>query len=403
MPPAAAQDHPPATRRLTLVASDVAPIGGMERVAFELCSRLLARGWTITVIARSCALPPHPRLRFRRLYAPSRPVSVALAASFAHGTLALWRWRDGLVQTNNAIVANRVDVVNVHFCERAYRERIGTSRSRRDSRLYRLNSWLVSGFDLLAERWCYRPGRVRRLACVSRGVADDVAEFYPGVANVTRTIPNGVDRVAFAPDAELRARTRASMPADESELIALFVGGDWQRKGVRHAIEAVAAAPGWRLVVVGAGDEAHFAELARRCGADGRVRFTGRLADPRPWYAAADVLLLPSTYEAFPLVTLEAAAAGLAIVAPRINGTDEVVQDGVNGWFAPADGAAIAARLRELGQDRDRLARMRDAARRTSERYDWDRIVDRYEDLYGELTDTRPAAAAPEAHGSAAG
>lgn len=324
-------------------------------------------------------------------------MSVALAASFVHGTLLLWRRREGLVQTNNAIVANRVDVVNVHFCERAYRERVGASRSRRDSRLYRLNSWLCSTLDVLAERWCYRPGRVRRLACVSRGVADDVAHFYPAVAGLTRTIPNGVDRAAFTPDPELRARTRASLPAEESELIALFVGGDWQRKGVRHAIEAVAAAPGWRLVVVGAGDEPHFAELARRCGADGRVRFTGRLADPRPWYAAADVLLLPSTYEAFPLVILEAAAAGLAIVAPRINGTDELVDDGVNGWFAPADGAAIAARLRELGQDRDRLARMREAARATSERYDWERIVDRYEALYAEL------AGAPDAHGSPAG
>ena len=396
MPPAAAQDAPPAprarqgpARRLTLVASDVAPIGGMERVAFELCSRLLARGWTITVIARSCALPPQPQLRFRRLYAPSRPVSVALVASFLHGTLALPRWRDGLVQTNNAIVANRVDVINVHFCERAYRERIGTSRSRRDSRLYRLNSWLASSFDLLAERWCYRPGRVRCLACVSGGVADDVAQFYPGVGLLARTILNGVDRAAFAPDPELRARTRASMGADGTELVALFVGGDWQRKGVRHAIEAVAAAPGWRLVVVGAGDETHFAELARRHGAAERVRFTGRLADPRPWYAAADVLLLPSSYEPFGLVALEAMASGCACIVADTGGLREVVQDGVNGWFAAADGAAIAARLHELGQDRDRLARMRDAARRTSERHDWDRIVDRYEALYAELTEAR--------------
>lgn len=58
MPPGAAEDHPPGARRLTLVASDVAPIGGMERVAFELCARLLARGWAVTVVARSCALPP---------------------------------------------------------------------------------------------------------------------------------------------------------------------------------------------------------------------------------------------------------------------------------------------------------------------------------------------------------
>jgi glycosyltransferase involved in cell wall biosynthesis len=290
------------------------------------------------------------------------------------------------VQTNNPVVANRADVINVHFCERAYRERIGTSRSRRNSRLYRINSWLATAIDLLAERWCYRPGRVRCLACVSRGLADDVAEYYPGIANATRSIPNGVDRAAFESDADLRASTRGSIGADETQLIALFVGGDWQRKGLRQAIEGVARAPDWRLLVVGAGDESHFAEFARQCGAVGRVRFTGKLADPRPWYSAADVLLLPSSYEAFSLVTLEAAAAGLVIVVPRINGAEEIVEDGVNGWFTPADGDAIADRLRQLGADRDRLDRMGRAARLTSERYDWERIVDRYEALYAELS-----------------
>src|SRR5262249_33079657 len=132
-------------RQLTFVASDVAPIGGMERVAFELCTRLLERGWQLTVVARSCALAPSPRLRVVRLLAPSRPVSLALAASFVHGSLVLFRRPGQLVHTNNAVVANRVDVISVHFCERAYRERVGRTRSRRDNPLYRLNSWLASG------------------------------------------------------------------------------------------------------------------------------------------------------------------------------------------------------------------------------------------------------------------
>ena len=74
-------------KALTLVASDVAPVGGMERVALELCARLLERGWDLTIIARSCTLPAGPRLRFLRILAPSRPVSVALAASWLHGSL----------------------------------------------------------------------------------------------------------------------------------------------------------------------------------------------------------------------------------------------------------------------------------------------------------------------------
>ena len=117
-------------RQLTLVASDVAPVGGMERVAYELCSRLLDRGWNVTVIARSCALPRQGRLRFVALRSPSRPVSLALICDFVLGSLALRRHRRGLVQTNNPVLPDRVDVIQAHFCEAAYRRRVGISRSR---------------------------------------------------------------------------------------------------------------------------------------------------------------------------------------------------------------------------------------------------------------------------------
>jgi len=379
------ESDPPVPGRLTVVASDVAPIGGMERVAYELCGRLLSRGWALTVIARSCALPPQSRLRFVRLYAPSRPVSLALAASFVHGTFALSRRRDGLVHTHNPILGNRADVISVHFCKRAFVARAGASQRSRDTPLYRLNSWLATQIDLLFERWCFRPGRVRCLAAVSNGLAGEMAEFYPAVADAVRVLPNGVDRAAFAPDATLRARTRGSIGADDAEPIALFVGGDWHRKGLAAAIDAVARAPDWRLVVVGAGDAAEFGRLAQERGAGGRVRFTGKLADPRPWYAAADAFVLPSAYETFSLATLEACAAGLVTITPPLSGIEEFVQDGVGGWLTDPDGEAIAARLRELGGDRALLTRMRAAARRASEPYDWERVTDGYEALFRAL------------------
>lgn len=374
-----------APRCLTLVASDVAPIGGMEGVAFELASRLLARGWELTVLARSCALSPQPRLRFVRLLSPSRPVSAALLGDFLHASLILRHHARGLVQTNNAIIANRVDVINVHFCEAAYQARVGTSRSRRASLPYRVNSFLVSAWERGMERWCYRPGRVRALACVSRGVEGEIRTYHPVVAGRTRVISNGVDRARFAVDPGEREAARRELGLAETERVALFVGGDWQRKGLRHAVEGIAGTQDWSLVVVGAGDADGFAALARRHGAGERVRFEGRRPDPRPYYAAADVLLFPSSYEAFSLVTLEACAAGLPLIVPRLNGTEELVRDGVNGWFTEARGASIAARLDALTADPQQLATARVAAREASEGYDWEDIVDRYEALYAEL------------------
>jgi glycosyltransferase involved in cell wall biosynthesis len=378
-------NHPLHERCLTLVASDVAPIGGMERVAFELVSRLLRRGWQVTVIARTCSLPPHERLRFVRIPSPSRPVSAALLCDFIFGALALRRHRSGLVQTNNPVLPASVDVIHAHFCEAAYRRRVGLSRSRSPSIAYRLNSWLTSAIALVCERWCYRPGRVRRVVCVSTGLGREIAEAYPSVAPVLRTIPNGVDRETFHAREDERATIRAQLGVRDGEGLALFVGGDWHRKGLRYAIEGLAAATGWRLAVLGNGDPTVFSELASRLGAGDRLAFVGNVQDPARYYSAADAFLLPSHYEAAPMVGLEAAAAGVPLVVPRLNGIEDYLEDGVNGFFTERDGAAIARRLRELRDDPHRRAAMSAAAERTAARFDWSRIVDQWEALYAEL------------------
>ena len=371
-----------------MVCSDVAPIGGMERAAYELCSRLRERGWHLTVIARSCALPAGPDLRFVRLRSPSRPVSLALASDFLFGSLALARHHAGIVQTTNPMVCNQVDVLHAHFCEAAFRK-VGISRSRRPTTAYRLNSWIASWISVLLERWCYRAGRIRSVVTVSRGLADEISRFYPGVRQRISTIPNGVDLRSFVPQADQRAPVRATMDAGDQDLVALFVGGDWHRKGLSHAIEGIAGADGWILAVLGAGDSERFAALAADHGVADRVRFIGNVADPIPYYLAADALVAPSYYEAFSLVAIEGAAAGLPLIVPRMNGTEELVENGVNGWFTERDGAAIADRLRMLHDDPDLRARMGRAARSSAARYDWERVADQFETLYAELQTTR--------------
>ena len=90
------------------------------------------------------------------------------------------------------------------------------------------------------------------------------------------------------------------------------------------------------------------------------------------------------------MVSLEAAAAGLPLIVPRLNGVEDYVADGVNGWFTERDGAAIAKRLRQLADDPARTAQMRVAAERSAEPYGWERLADAWEALYAELVQTAP-------------
>jgi glycosyltransferase involved in cell wall biosynthesis len=370
---------------VTIVAHDVGTPGGMERQLGELCTGLLARGYRITVVARRCELPPHRRLRLIRVRVPGRPFSLAYPAFFLMGSLAVHRRRDGLLHTTGAVVVNRADISTVHFCHYGYKAATGAGRMSRPGLSYRLNSRVVAWMSRAAERFCYRPTRTRQLVAVSSGVARELEAFFRVPPAGVSVVPNGVDAVAFAPDRRLRAETRTRLGLSEDDLVAVFVGGDWERKGLRFAIEGVARAKGWHLLVIGQGDEARHRELAARLDAATRVHFLGGVSEPAPYYASADTFLLPTSYETFSLVSFEAAAAGLPLLICRVSGVDELITDGTNGWFIDRDAGDISERLGALRADPVLRQAMSRAARESIGRYGWDGMVESYAALYGRL------------------
>jgi UDP-glucose:(heptosyl)LPS alpha-1,3-glucosyltransferase len=229
---------------------------------------------------------------------------------------------------------------------------------------------------VFAERVCFP--RARALVAVSTGVAAEVRDAFPAIASRVTVIPNGVDAERFRPGD--RART---------ELRAVFVGSEWDGKGLAIVIEALRGAPGWHLDVLGTGDRPRFEHLAAEAGVASRVTFWGEQPAPERFYGAASAFVLPSVYETFSLVTYEAAAAGVPLLATRVSGVEDLLQDGVNGWFIDRDSATIAARLQTLADDPARAAAMSAAARQAALRFDWERMVVGFRSLYDDLRPTR--------------
>ena len=224
---------------------------------------------------------------------------------------------------------------------------------------------------------CFPFNRPRWFVCVSEGVAEEIREHFPAYAQRTITIPNGVDVDAFAPGSRLEdvAALREALTIEERRKVAIFVGSEWQRKGLDAVIRALALAEGWLLLVVGGGDRDRYEALAKQVGVADAVRWIGVSRDVAPLYQLADVFVFPTSYEAFPLVALEAAASGLPILATPVNGVRELVSDGVNGFLITADPRDIAGRLRILAEDpalRERLGR---AARDAALEYSWEKMV----------------------------
>lgn len=384
----------PSVPHVALVAHDVHDDGGMERSLAELIRH--AQGEVrFTVV--SSTLQPDLRevVDWKRVPLPRRPFPLKFLAFWILGGARLAAVRSDLSHAMGAIVPQRIDVSTVQFCHAGFARLPETMSSEGLSMPRRVNRFVHRKLALVCERWCFRAGRVRTFVAVSSGIEDELIASYP--ARPVVVAPNGVDTQRFRPDREARNSLRNELGVDDAELVAVFVGGDWDRKGLDIAIEALARSGGspapWELWIVGGGQVDRYRHLAESAGVAERVRFIGRRSDTERFYQAADAFVFPTLYEAFPLVSLEAAACGLPLVATPVNGIDELVSDGQAGIRAPRTVDGVADALRVLGSDADLREQLGRTARQRALSYTWaahaDAIVGAYQEIMGSRVSER--------------
>jgi UDP-glucose:(heptosyl)LPS alpha-1,3-glucosyltransferase len=175
-----------------------------------------------------------------------------------------------------------------------------------------------------------------------------VRRHYPLPDDRLVRLFNAVDLARFAP-----------APAPDREqsnwVNGLIIAQDYERKGLREAIQALARAadPRLRLLVVGKQDPAAYARLARELRVDERVVFHPPTASPQEFYRQADFFVLPTWHDPCSLVVLEALAMGLPVISTAYNGACEVMIDGTHGFVLkdPSDVATLANAMKTLCDD----------------------------------------------------
>ncbi|MFA9403509.1 MAG: glycosyltransferase [Anaerolineales bacterium] len=245
---------------------------------------------------------------------------------------------------------------------------------------------------------------VDRVVAATQAEVAQIQWLYKIGTEKVVVIPPGVDTSHFYPIAKDEAKEFAGIPQDKR--VILFVGRIESLKGIDTLLRAIAQLVEkgvfrnipFGLLVIGGdadisaadsnGEMVRLQEICESLGLGEVVSFLGKCDQDilQYYYSAAEIVVVPSHYESFGLVALEAMACGTPVVASETGGLAFLIRDGETGFHVPAgDVDALADRLTRLFQDDVLLTRLGGQAAAYAKGYDWAQITDQILDLYGTL------------------
>jgi UDP-glucose:(heptosyl)LPS alpha-1,3-glucosyltransferase len=361
--------------------------GGAQQWTYQHAERLLARGHDVHVVARTISdaarqLPvvPHPLGRIRSILAQAQAAEDTLRGlrlDVVHDMGLGWH-NDVLQSEDGSRLAQWEQMLLVLP---------PVLRPLKRGLIALLPRYAAA--RRLMERQFGDPRRT--VVAISKMCGGDYQHYHGVPPERIRLVYHGTDTDRFSPTACARRReaARHERGIGDEEVVFLFVGHDFRRKGLGTAVRAVLRLANQglaaRLLVVGGNRRSRRFQwlLVPRHPA---ITLLGPVADPLPCYAAADALVLPSFYDPFGLVVLEAAACGLPVAVSRFTGAAELLTEGVEGFVLddPADDRELADKLRCLMAPVPRLS-MGEAARRLALRHTLDRNCDELLAVYDEV------------------
>ena len=375
-------------RVLTLV-DRLGTSGGGERLAMQVAMRLDRDRFERYYCASRWSGGEPGTDAGRRAVAELRAAGVHAIGLGRGSPAAVWAWRPLL----RLLRRERIDVLHSHkFGSNAWAA-VLAPLARVPVLVAHEHTWSYEGQPL--RRLLDRELIARRSAAfvaVSREDQRRMIEIERIPPGAVTFVQNGIDPL---PDGD-RARVRAELGVADDDPLLGAVAVLREQKGLdvllRSFAEALRAAPGLRLAIAGEGPERGRLEaLAAELGVADRVALLGHRSDVPDLLAGFDVAVSSSWFEGSPLAALEYMDAGLPVVATRVGGMPDLIEDGVHGRLvAPGDPSALAAAIVDVVGDRERAAAMgaRARERRRSE-LSLDATVRALEALYERLVDER--------------
>ncbi len=384
--------------RIAVITSGVHHQAGPAKVTAALVERL-CEDHQVSVFSHNIEGIDLSKIKHYKVPAVTRPNFLAYLTFLVSSTIILTalsflRKRSfDIIHSAGCCCAFSTNVITSHFCEK---EGLRLERSNiiemphksirqklkvLDHSIYRRLAAFVEGVII-------GHNSPKALIVVSQSMKREFIRHYGNAAKNIIVIPNGVDTLRFHPTNRLlyRGQIRQEHGVSRSDPLLMFAGGDWERKGVLHIIEALSLVqrPDVKLFICGSGDDKFYGQLAELKRVRDRIIFVPHSSNLWEYYAASDIFVLPTIYEPFGLVIVEAMASGLPVITSRVAGAADLIIDGVNGLLlrAPSDVNGLAAKIELLLSNAGLRKTMGERARETAEKFSWDQVVQKTLEVY---------------------
>jgi len=372
----------PHNKKVAFIRADYDCYGGAERFTNFLMSALVKQGFECHIFAKSWTGQASD-IQFHKVPGFSIP-SVLRHMSFVFFVKReLSRETFDLIQSNERTLSQTI-----------YRAGDGVHAQWVDLRKKMSNPWrrlllTISPFHCYMrwlERKMFQSPILQAIIVNSEMVRKEIVDRFCVADEKIHTIYNGVDLEVYNP----KHRTtvghdlRRDLGVGQGEVVALFVGSGYQRKGVSQILEAMAKIeqPSC-LWIVGKDSLPRYQKMADRLGIAKRVKFFGKQTNVQPFYAAADFFVLPTLYDPFPSVALEAIASGLPVIVTKQCGAAEIISHGQEGFVleSQADNA-IVGYMQHLFANQTRRSAMSEKAVLLARKFSGQKTIASFIDLY---------------------
>jgi len=360
--------------------------GGVERVAATVAGRLAKMGHTVQVLTSysDCSIEG-VTIKLLRPSGLISPLKILSFNSLVNKELEEEKFEIvyGLCRVTPPDIYRLSDGIQKYWMEIRYPDRL--------IRFLKYCTSLVHWTNRLIEEKILLDSS-KFLVTNSRFIKEKIMEHYPVPPERIGVIYNGVDHAVFNPGVSAyRKEMRGKYGISDDAFVLLFTANDWERKGLSTVIRAVGKAGinGLRLMVVGRGKKERYLSLARNLNISQETMiFEEHSGNIEKYYGMADAFVLPTRYDPFANVCLEAMACGLPCISTRTNGSSELIEHGVNGFILKDwdDEDRLADQIRQLSAQ-DLRDRMSSSASETATSYTWERHVEQTLALFKQVAE----------------